>query len=91
MKTVLNIKTDRDVKEQAQKIAAELGLSLSAIVNAHLKHFVRNRSVLFSLAPRMTAELEALVEGVEEDIRGQRNMSTPLQTPEELAEYLDAL
>lgn len=91
MKTVLNIKTDRDVKEQARKVAADLGLSLSTVVNAQLKQFVRNRSVLFSLAPQMTTELEELLESVEEDIRANRNMSRPLRTPEELAHYLDRL
>lgn len=91
MKTVLNIKTDKNVKERAREIAAELGLSLSTVVNAQLKQFVRNRSVLFSLAPQMTAELEELLESVEEDIRADRNMSQPLRTPKELAHYLDRL
>jgi len=40
MKTVLNIKTDVEVKERAQALAKHLGIPLSTIVNANLKAFI---------------------------------------------------
>ena len=36
--TVINIKTDDKVKKQAQKIAADLGLSLSGVINGFLNN-----------------------------------------------------
>lgn len=49
MKTaVLNIKIDPKVKNDAQKVADELGFTLSAIINALLKDLVRNKSISFS-------------------------------------------
>src|SRR3989344_6474301 len=45
MKTVITLKADKEVKESAQKVAAELGLTLSAVVNASLKQFVREKSL----------------------------------------------
>ena len=51
-KVLINIKVDREVKEKAQEIARELGFSLSAIVNAYLKQFIRTREVHFSLVER---------------------------------------
>lgn len=49
MKTaVLNIKIDPKVKNEAQKVADELGFTLSAIINALLKDLVRNKSISFS-------------------------------------------
>ena len=49
MKTALiTVKTKPEIKEEAQKIAANLGFSLSAIVNAYLSQFVKNRAVYFS-------------------------------------------
>lgn len=42
MKTVLNVKTDKDVKEQAQALARHLGVPLSVLVNAYLREFVRS-------------------------------------------------
>lgn len=47
--TVINIKTDAKVKKEAQKIAADLGLSLSGAINGFLKQFIRDKAVLFSL------------------------------------------
>jgi antitoxin component of RelBE/YafQ-DinJ toxin-antitoxin module len=37
MKTVIDVKADKDLKEDAQKPAKDLGLALSAVVNAYLK------------------------------------------------------
>lgn len=47
-KTVLNVKTDIEVKEQAQKLAKRIGVPLSVIVNAQLKKFISDGKVEFS-------------------------------------------
>ena len=47
--SVINIKTDPKVKEEAKKIASELGLTLSSVINAQLKQFIRSKSIFFSL------------------------------------------
>lgn len=91
MKTVLNVKTDKEVKEAAQRIAKELGLPLSTVVNAYLKEFVRNRSIHLSAVPRMSKALERMLDGVERDLKHGRNMSPPLRTPQEISEYLARL
>jgi addiction module RelB/DinJ family antitoxin len=50
MKTsVLNIKIDPKVKRDAQKVALDLGFSLSAIVNASLKDLARSKTISYSL------------------------------------------
>jgi len=40
------IKTEVKTKEQAQKIAKKLGLSLSAIMNRLLKQFIKTKTVI---------------------------------------------
>jgi DNA-damage-inducible protein J len=47
--TVINIKTDVKIKKAAQKTAADLGLSLSGVINAFLKQLIRDKAVFFSL------------------------------------------
>jgi DNA-damage-inducible protein J len=47
--TVINIKTEVKVKKEAQKIASDLGLSLSGVINGFLKQMIRNKTVLFTL------------------------------------------
>lgn len=74
MKTVINIKTDKELKERAKKVASELGISLSDVVNESLRQMVKNREVVFSAIPRMTPELEALIGKVESDTKKGKNL-----------------
>lgn len=90
MKTMINIKADKEVKENAQRVAKELGLPLSGVINAFLKEFIRNRSVSFSAIPRMTPYLEGVLGTIEKDIKTGKNMSPAFSSPEEMDEYLDA-
>ena len=79
MKTVINIKTDKDIKELAQKTAGDLGLSLSALINAYLRQFVRTKEAYFTLSPRMSPALENLLGKIEIDIQRNKNISQPLK------------
>lgn len=91
IKTIINIKTEPEVKESAQKLAAELGLSLSAIINGYLNQFIRNRSVYFSTEHQMSDQLEELLDIVEEDIKTGKNLSKPLSSAKEVDNYLKSL
>ena len=91
VKTLLNIKNDREVKEEAQKIARELGVPLSSVINAYLKEFIREGEVHLSLAPRMSPRLEKLLEGVEKDIKSDRNLSPAFPSGRAMDTYLDSL
>lgn len=42
------IKTESETKEKAQKVAKELGLSLSAVVNRYLKLFIKTKQITFN-------------------------------------------
>ena len=61
MKTQVNLKIDTSVKKNAQKRAKELGLSLSAVMNATLSQFARTGELELSTTPRMTPLLERAV------------------------------
>lgn len=90
-KTVIYIKADKEVKTNAQKIARELGLSLSDVLNASLRNFIRTREVRFSAIPQMTPELERLLGTAEKDIKEKKHLSRPLHEKEEVDRYLDSL
>ena len=87
-KTVINIKAEREVKENAQKLADELGLSLSDVLNAALRNFIRTREVRFSAIPEMTPELSRLLGGVERDIKEKKNLSPAFRDMGEAIHYL---
>lgn len=90
MQTVIHIKADKEVKENAAKAAHELGLNLSDVINASLRNFIRTREVYFSHVPKMTPELEKLLDKVEKDIKNKRNLVGPFSTAEEMDRYLDS-
>ena len=89
-KTLINIKTDTKVKKEAQKIAKELGVPLSTVVNAYLKEFVRERSVKLSLDPQLRPEVAKMLCEASEDIKKGRNISGPFETAEEMIESLNS-
>lgn len=49
MNTVINFKTEPKVKSQAQKLAAQMGLDLSDVLNVALRNFVQNKIVYINL------------------------------------------
>lgn len=92
MKTLLSIKTDPKVKEEAKKLADELGLSLSALVTAQLKQAIREKSVTFSVESfTPTAYLEKILEETDRDIKAGRNLSPAITNTKELYDYFDSL
>jgi addiction module RelB/DinJ family antitoxin len=89
-KTVLNIKTDKKVKEEAQKAARELGLPLGTIVNAYLRELAREKRVVFSVPPAPNRRLQMLLKKIRKDV-GKRRKSVKPFTHEEAIKYLDIL
>lgn len=90
MKTIITLKTDKEVKRTAQRLAGDLGLSLSAVVNASLRQFIRDSGVHFSKIPVMTPELEKIISNREKDFQTGKNISPKLSTPKQVLAYLRA-
>ena len=67
-KTMLNVKIDPPLKRAAQKLAKEIGVPLSTVVNAHLKRFLEERHVdlyavpTYYLKGKAAEDLDKLVE-----------------------------
>ncbi len=90
-KILINVKTDKQIKHSAQTLAKELGLSLSDVINASLRNFIRTREVYFSSIPRMTPEFERIVGRVEKDIKKKKNFSKTFTSLKDMNAYLDSL
>jgi len=91
MKTLINIKADQEVKQNAQALADELGISLSALINAYLKHIIRTREVTLSTVPRITPDLEAVLTTIEKDITERKNITKGFTSAEDMDAHLDTL
>ena len=66
--TNLNIRTDKDVKEKAEKIFNELGLNMTSAVNIFLRTAVRERGIPFEL--KLDVPNETTIAAIEE---GEKN------------------
>ena len=71
--TVINIKTDSKVKKEAQKVAADLGLSLSGVINGFLKQFIRTKTVIFTLDESLPSKylLDSVKSAAEDRKKGE--------------------
>lgn len=88
---IINIKTEKAIKQSAQKIANRLGLSLSAVLNAYLRQFVRSKEVHFRLGHTMSEELEKLLGRTEFDIQRNKNISKEFSSKGELERHFASL
>lgn len=88
-KTVLSIKIDKKIKEEAQKLAKSLGLNMSQIASASYKQFIRNREFTFSDGYTMTPYLEKVIEGAERDYKAGKNISPVFSSAEEAMKWLN--
>lgn len=85
MNTTLHITIDRETKQKAQVLAKELGLDISTIVRAGLKHFVQTESFSVQKSYRPTPYLEELLADAEAN---PDDVSEAFKTSEEAIEFL---
>lgn len=90
-KTIINIKIDKSLKQEAQELADEIGVPLSTIVIANLKDFVRSRSLNLSALPRLKPSIEREIGEALSDYKAGKNISRPLTKTEDVAAHLSSL
>lgn len=93
MKTVISVKVDRDVRDKARKVAQQMGVPLSMVVNSGLRQFAQEERIVFQTEKsyRMTKRFEKKLEKIDADIRAGRNLSPAFKTAAEMDRYLDNL
>src|SRR3989338_2718299 len=54
MKKLLTVKVDEEIKDEAQRVAENLGLPLGTIINGYLRELIRTKSVSFTCGSNTT-------------------------------------
>lgn len=86
---VITTKVDPKVKKEAQKTAEELGMPLSVVIKAFLKHFVRTKSVEFSARDEEPNEyLKSVMRQAEENYK-KGNVSPAFKSTKDAVKYLE--
>ena len=91
MKTMINIKMDKDVKEKAQKVAKDLGLPLSIVINGYLRQFIRTKEAYFSLEGELRPSVKKQLANLHKDVLEGKNLSRPFRSIGEMDAYLNDL
>ncbi|OGM15770.1 hypothetical protein A2V56_02440 [Candidatus Woesebacteria bacterium RBG_19FT_COMBO_42_9] len=86
---VVNVKVNPQVKKEAQKVAEDLGISLSGIINGFLKHLVRTRSIHFSLNEEPSEYLIDSLKESRQDIKAGKVVS--FDDPNKALDFLDEM
>ncbi len=87
--TVLTIKTDKKLKAEAKKVAEELGVPLSTVVNAFLRQFARDRELTISASYKPSPYLEQVIAETERE-RSEAKKTKRFATVATLVANLDA-
>ena len=73
--TNLNIRTDKDIKEQAEQLFAELGLNMTNAINLFLRTAIRKRGIPFDLV--LDVPNETTISAIEEGKRLLKDPDSP--------------
>ena len=88
-KTILNIKTDKVLKIEAQKTAEEFGIPLGTIMNALLRQFVRTKEINLDMSPRPSKLLIDAINEAESEMSAM--VKNDAKTSQELISHLKNL
>ncbi|MBI3442445.1 MAG: type II toxin-antitoxin system RelB/DinJ family antitoxin [Candidatus Sungbacteria bacterium] len=89
MKTLISIKTDVEVKRGIQRIAEEIGIPLSTIINAYFKRLLRERRVDFVLPLIPNKKTAKLLRQAHEDYKRGVNISPLFENADDAIAYLE--
>ena len=87
---VLNIKTDPETKKRLKAFAAQVGLPVSALLNAQIKQMLRSGKVELTTTLEPTPYLAEIIKEAEADYKAGKNIVTTA-TDEETLAYLRSL
>ena len=87
---VINIKTQPETKAKAQQIARQIGVSLSSLINAYLKQFIKTKTATFSASVEEIPNAHTLkvLKKAEENYK-KGNTSPAFKTGEEAVKWLE--
>lgn len=90
-KITINIKADKGVKQKAQKVAKNLGMPLSTIINAYLNQFIRTKEVHFSMEGMLKPAVKKRLDRLQKEAMAGKNLSPAFSSADEAIRYLRSL
>ena len=89
MNTTLTVKISKKVRDDAKRIANELGIPLTTIVNSMLRKFAHDKEVTFSIYPTLRPEKAAELDRISDEMDQDIGVSGPFNSAKELFKHMD--
>ena len=91
MKTMINIKTDVKIKKEAQKVARQMGIPLSAIINSQLRQLVVDRRATFEAPYKVRLHVARQLEKASEEMDAHPERYKSYTDVGEFTAHLDSI
>lgn len=88
MDTTMLIKTNKALKEKAQKLAKEMGLPLGTLVNNYLRSFIVDRQAVFN-APIPNKKTAVAIESARKEYKAGKTAG-PFNSVDEMMKSLNS-
>jgi len=88
MDTTLTIKTKKNILKEAKELAEEMGVTITSVINAFLRQFIRNRELTLVGEETLTREKIQFLEKISKDADEGKNVSGPFYDLESLFKHL---
>lgn len=87
---MINIKTDTALKQDAQRVANEMGLPLNVVINNYLAHFVKSRFVNFSAPLTPNKKTAKTLDKIIKDTEEGKNLSPAFSNSKDAINWLQS-
>ena len=89
MSTTITVRVEQEVKIEAQRLAKELGLSLSSLINAFLKQLIREKKLKFTISEEPSEYTLRAIKKSEEELKSGK--AYKFSDPKKAVEFIDKL
>ena len=86
--TMIHLKTKKELKEHAKKLADRLGLTLTGLINLHLAQLVEASQITIQLEPQPNAKTTKELLKLKRDVEAGKNLSPAFTDPNEAIKWL---
>ena len=87
---IIHLKTKKQLKQRAEKLAGNLGLTLTSLLNLSLSQLVESSELVIELQPKLNSKTTRLLLQLKKGAETGRNLSPTFTDPEEALKWLHA-
>ncbi|MEX0934607.1 MAG: hypothetical protein WDZ42_02285 [Candidatus Saccharimonadales bacterium] len=80
----MNIRIDEETRRELKKLASDIGIPASSLVNASIRQMVRDRSITLNAGLEPTPYLESIMQEVEAGLRDDKNISPSFDSVDDM-------